>query len=73
MTLTATLNPPQQNVQYQWDFNSDGLWDTQPSPNPTVTVPYPPFTTFTAVVKAVKGSHSATGSVTFRTLFCPAG
>ena len=73
VTLTATLNPPAQRVRFQWDFNNDGIFDTPLSPNPTVTVPYPPFTTFTAVVKAVKGSHSATGSVTFRTLFCPAG
>jgi hypothetical protein len=73
VTLTATLSPPTQNARFQWDFDNDGIFDTPLSPNPTVTVPYPPFTTFTAVVKAVKGSHSATGSVTFRTLFCPAG
>jgi len=36
VTLSATLNPPVQNVRFQWDFNNDGVFDTPLSPNPTV-------------------------------------
>ena len=70
VTLTATLNPPQQNVQFQWDFNNDGIFDTPLSPNPMVTHFYPDETNVTAVVKVVKGRRSATDSVTFSTLRC---
>ena len=51
VTLTATLNPPQQNVQYHWDFNGDGIWDTQLNPNPTVSHLYPDEVNVTAVVE----------------------
>ena len=68
--LTATLNPPQQNVQFQWDFNNDGIFDTPLSPNPTVTHLYPDEVNVTAVVKVVKGARSATDPVTFATLRC---
>ena len=70
VTLTATLNPPQQNVQFQWDFNNDGIFDTPLSSNPTVTHLYPDETNVTAVVKVVKGRRSATDPVTFSTLRC---
>jgi hypothetical protein len=70
VTLTATLNPPQQNVQFQWDFNNDGIFDTPLSPNPMVTHVYPDETNVTAVVKVVKGRRSATDSVTFSTMRC---
>jgi hypothetical protein len=70
VTLTATLNPPAQNVQFQWDFNNDGIFDTPLSPNPTVTHLYPDEANVTAVVKAVKGRRSATDPVTFSTLRC---
>ena len=70
VTLTATLNPPAQNVQFQWDFNNDGVFDTALSPNPTVTNLYPDEANVTAVVKVVKGRRSATASVTFNTLRC---
>jgi hypothetical protein len=72
VTLTATLtNPPAQRVGFQWDFNNDGVFDTPLSSNPTVTHSYVPFRNFTAVVRAVRGSHSATDSVNFTTLLCP--
>ena len=71
VTLTATLNPPAQGVRFQWDFDEDGIFDTPLSPNPTVTYSYIGGETVTAVVRAVKGSHSATDSVTFRVLVCP--
>ena len=70
VTLTATLNPPAQNVQFQWDFNNDGIFDTPLSSDPTVTHLYPDETNVTAVVKVVKGRRSATDSVTFSTMRC---
>jgi uncharacterized protein (DUF58 family) len=70
VTLTATLSPPQRNVRYSWDFNNDGIFDTAPSPNPTVTHLYPDEANATAVVKVTKGTRSATDSVSFATLRC---
>jgi uncharacterized protein (DUF58 family) len=70
VTLTATLNPPAPRVQFQWDFNSDGVFDTPLSSNPTVTHLYPDEVNVTATVKAVRGTRSATDSVTFSTLRC---
>ena len=70
VTLTATLSRPAQGVQFQWDFNNDGIFDSPLSPNPTVTHLYPDETNVTAVVKVVKGNRSATDPVTFSTLRC---
>jgi uncharacterized protein (DUF58 family) len=70
VTLTATLNPPARRVQFQWDFNNDGVFDTPLSSNPTVNNLYPDEVNVTAVVKAVRGARSATDSVTFSTLRC---
>lgn len=70
VTLTATLSPPQRNVRYEWDFNNDGVFDTAPSTNPTVTHSYPDETNQTAVVRVTKGTRSATDSVTFFTIRC---
>ncbi len=55
VTLTATLSPPQRNVRYTWDFNNDGIFDTAPSQNPTVTHFYPAGTNqiATATVKVI--------------------
>jgi len=70
VTLTATLSPPQRNVRYTWDFNSDGIFDAAPSQNPTVTHFYPDGTNQIATVKAIKGTRSMTASVTFDALQC---
>ncbi len=70
VTLTATLSPPKRNVLYEWDFDNDGIFDTAPSPNPTVTHLYPDEETVTATVRASKGNRSATDSVTFGTIRC---
>ena len=70
VTLSATLQPPQQNVRFQWDFNNDGVFDTPLNPNPTVNHLYPDEVNVTAVVRAVKGGRSATDPVTFSTLRC---
>ena len=70
VTLTATINPPQQNVRFQWDFNNDGIFDTPLSPNPTVNRRYPDEVNVTAVVRAMKGQRQATDAVSFSTLRC---
>ncbi len=54
VTLTATLSPQQRNVRYTWDFNNDGIFDTAPSRNPSVTHLYPDETNQTATVKVTK-------------------
>ena len=72
VTLTATLQPPRQGVTYVWDFNNDGVFDTQPSTDPTVSNLYPDETTVTATVGVMKGGRlRGTDSVTFGTLNCP--
>ena len=70
VTLTATLSPPKTGVRYSWDFNNDGIFDTAPNSNPTVTHLYPDEVNLTAVVKVTKGTKSATDSVTFQTIRC---
>ncbi len=70
VTLTATLSPPKSGVRYSWDFNNDGIFDTAPNRNPTVTHGYPDEVNVTATVKVTKGTRSATDSVTFATLRC---
>ncbi|PYK24226.1 MAG: hypothetical protein DME59_14195 [Verrucomicrobia bacterium] len=71
VTLTIDITPRHpQGVQFQWDFNNDGVFDTPLSPNPTVRHLYPDETNVTAVARAVKGGRHATDSVTFTTLRC---
>ena len=70
VTLTATLSPQRNNVRFSWDFNNDGIFDTAPNRNPTVTTQYPDEVNVTATVKVTKGTNSATDSVTFATLRC---
>jgi PKD repeat protein len=70
VTLTATLSPPKSGVRFSWDFNNDGIFDTAPNSNPTVTHRYPDEVNVTATVKVTKGTKSATDSVTFATLRC---
>ena len=70
VTLTATLSPPKSGVRFSWDFNNDGIFDTAPNSNPTVTTQYPDEVNRTATVKVTKGTKSATDSVTFATLRC---
>ena len=70
VTLTAILDRHPHGVQYEWDFDNDGVFDTPLSPDPTVTHLYPDETNVTAVVRAVKGGRHASDSVTFTTLSC---
>ena len=71
VTLTATLSPPKSGVKYVWDFENDGVFDTQPSTNPTVTHFYPDEVQRTARVRVKKGNNKAEDTVTFQTLRCP--
>ena len=70
VTLTATLTPPRSGVSYAWDFNNDGVLDTEPSPNPTVNHLYPDEESVTARVQVTKGRRSLSDTVTFGTLRC---
>jgi uncharacterized protein (DUF58 family) len=70
VTLTATLSPPKTGVRYTWDFTNDGIFDTAPSTNPTVTHAYPDEVNVTARVRVTKGRRSAEDTVTFSTLRC---
>lgn len=71
VTLTATLSPPKPGATYKWDFDNDGVFDTQPSSNPTVTHLYPDEVGVTATVAVMKGTQvKGTDSVTFSTIRC---
>lgn len=70
VTLTATVEPPQQNVRFVWDFDNDGVFDTQPNTDPTVTHAYPDEATVTARVGVLKGGRMKTDTVTFGTMRC---
>ena len=52
-------------------LNNDGIFDTAPNSNPTVTHIYGDELRVTARVRASKGSRSAEGTVSFRTIRCP--
>ena len=73
VTLSATVQP-NQTVRYRWDFNNDGIFDTAPSFNPTVTHRYPDEARRTARVLAVNANGMrAVDTVTFRTIRCQGG
>lgn len=71
VTLTATLTPAVRNAMFEWDLDNDGVFDTAPSTDPTVTSFYPDEVRVTARVRAFKGTRSSESTVTFRTLRCP--
>lgn len=70
VTLTAMLSRNVQGVSYTWDFENDGVFDTAPSTNPTVSHSYPDEVSVTARVRVTKGRRSAEDTVTFGTLRC---
>jgi uncharacterized protein (DUF58 family) len=73
VTLSATVQP-NQRVRYRWDFNNDGIFDTLPSFNPTVTHRYRDEVMRTARVRAVNANGvTAVDTVTFRTRRCGGG
>ena len=72
VSLTAVLSPNRTGVFYAWDFNGDGVLDTAPDANPTVTTVYPDEMVETATVAVIKnGRTKLTDSITFQTLRCP--
>src|SRR5262245_39010542 len=72
VTLTAILSPNRSGVLYAWDFNGDGVLDTVPDANPTVTTVYPDEMVETATVSVIRnGRTKASDSLTFQTLRCP--
>ena len=71
VTLTAVLSPNRSGVLYAWDFNNDGVLDTVPDANPTVTTSYPDETVQTATVAVLKNNRTKlSDSITFQTLRC---
>ncbi|HEY3661905.1 MAG TPA: PKD domain-containing protein [Chthoniobacterales bacterium] len=72
VTLTAVLSPNRSGVLYAWDFNNDGVLDTVPDANPTVTSVYPDEAVETATVSVIKnGRTRLSDSITFQTVRCP--
>jgi|GEM_PF-1902085 len=71
VTLTAVLSPNRTGVLYAWDFNGDGVLDTAPDANPTVTTVYPDEMVETATVAVIRNNRTRlTDSITFQTLRC---
>lgn len=55
-----------------WGLNSDGVFETTPEANPTVTAFYGDEVIATATVAVMKnGQTKATDSITFQTVRCP--
>lgn len=71
VTLTAVLSPNRSGVLYAWDFDGDGVLDTVPDANPTVTTLYPDEMVETATVAVIRnGRTKLSDSITFQTLRC---
>jgi hypothetical protein len=71
VTLTAVLSPNRSGVLYAWDFDNDGVLDTVPDANPTVTTLYPDEMVETATVAVIRnGRTKLSDSITFQTLRC---
>jgi hypothetical protein len=70
VTYTASLDPPQEGTLYRWDFNNDGLFDTDPNPEPTAHTGYPQNVFITARVQASNGRQTMQATVRFRTMRC---
>jgi len=71
VVLTAVLSPNRTGVLYAWDLNNDGVFETVPDANPTVTALFPDEMVTTASVAVMKnGRVKLTDSITFQTLRC---
>ncbi len=70
VTYTASLDPPGQGTLYRWDFNNDGLFDTDSNPDPTAHTGYPKGVLITARVQASNGQQTMQATVRFRTIRC---
>ena len=70
VTLSAVVDPDQQ-AKFRWDFNNDGVFDTQANTNPTVVNLYPDEETVTAAVAARnRAGETARDRISFGTLRC---
>ena len=58
VTLTAVLSPNRSGV-LAWDFNGDGVLDTAPDANPTVTTVYPDEMVETATVSVIRNGRTS--------------
>ena len=68
VVLTAVLSPNRTGVLYAWDLNNDGVFETVPDANPTVTALFPDEMVTTASVAVMKnGRVKLTDSITFQT------
>ena len=68
VSLTGVLSPDKRGVLYAWDLNNDGIFETVPDANPTVTAFYPDESVVTASVAVMKnGRTKLTDSITFET------
>jgi hypothetical protein len=70
VTYSASLDPPGEGILYRWDFNNDGLFDTDPNPDPTAHTGYPKDVLITARVQASNGRQTMQATVRFRTMHC---
>jgi PKD repeat protein len=71
VTFTAVLSPNRPGVLYAWDFNNDGVLDTVPDANPTVTTLYPDESVEIATVSVIKNNRTRlSDSITFQTVRC---
>jgi hypothetical protein len=71
VALTAVLSPNRTGVLYAWDLDNDGVFETVPDPNPTVTALFPDEMVTTASVAVMRnGRVKLTDSITFQTLRC---
>jgi len=71
VALTAVLSPNRTGVLYAWDLDNDGVFETTPDANPTVSAFYPDEVVATATVAVMKGGRTrATDAVTFQTVRC---
>jgi hypothetical protein len=57
---SASTDPNGDDLQYRWDFDSDGIWDTEYSSDPTATYTWNDDHEGTATVEVFDGAESAT-------------
>jgi len=71
VVLTGVLSPNRTGVLYAWDLDNDGVFETAPDANPTVTALFPDEMVTTASVAVMRnGRVKLTDSITFQTLRC---
>ncbi|MFC1817373.1 PKD domain-containing protein, partial [Thermodesulfobacteriota bacterium] len=63
---SGSNDPDEDELQYRWDFENDGIWDTDYSPDPMTTVPYDNDLVGEITVEVFDGelTNTATASIT---------